>query len=87
MYDDNGYCLFCINLLEGYKQDELINLTSDYVDKVANYQLKEVVELMEILFKCQIISYVNGYPLTSSILRIVKSKRLVLTPTKNTILL
>ena len=47
LYDDNGYCLFCINLLEGYKQDELINLTSDYVDKIANYQLKEVVELME----------------------------------------
>ena len=51
LYDDNGYCLFCINLLEGYKQDELINLTSDYVDKVANYQLKEVVELMENLIQ------------------------------------
>ena len=51
MYDDNGYCLFCINLLERYKQDELINLTSDYVDKIANYQLKEVVELMENLIQ------------------------------------
>ena len=51
LYDDNGYCLFCINLLEGYKQDELINLTSDYVDKIANYQLKEVVELMENLIQ------------------------------------
>ena len=51
LYDDNGYCLFCINLLEGYKQDELINLTSDYVDKIANYQLKEAVELMENLIQ------------------------------------
>ena len=51
LYDDNGYCLFCINLLEGYKQDELINLTSDYVDEIANYQLKEVVELMENLIQ------------------------------------
>ena len=51
LYDDNGYGLFCINLLEGYKQDELVNLTSDYVDKIANYQLKEVVELMENLIQ------------------------------------
>ena len=51
LYDDNGYGLFCINLLEGYKQDELINLTSDYVDKIANYQLKEAVELMENLIQ------------------------------------
>ena len=43
--------MFYINFLEEYKQDELINLTSDYVDKIANYQLKEVVELMENLIQ------------------------------------
>ena len=51
LYDDNNSGLFYINFLEGYKQDELINLTSDYVDKIANYQLKEAVELMENLIQ------------------------------------
>ena len=87
LYDDNNSGLFYINFLEEYKQDEIISMTKSCADEIVNRQLYEVVELMEILFKCQIISYVNGYLLTSSILRIVKSKRLVLTPTKNTILL
>lgn len=51
LYDDNNNGLFYINLLEGYKQYELISMTSDYVDEIANYQLEEVVELMENLIQ------------------------------------
>ena len=51
LYDDNNSGLFYINFLEEYNQDELINLTSDYVDEIANYQLEEVVELMENLIQ------------------------------------
>ena len=51
LYDDNNSGLFYINFLEGYKQDEIISMTKSCVDEIANYQLKEVVELMENLIQ------------------------------------
>lgn len=63
LYDDNGDGLFCINLLEGYKQDKIINMTLDYVDEIANRQLDEAIEFMENLVQmsdyqlCKWLSY------------------------------
>lgn len=51
LYDDNDYCLFCINLLEGYKQEEIENMTKECADEIANCQLDEAVELMENLIQ------------------------------------
>ena len=51
LYDDNGHGLFCINLLKGYTQEEIENMTREYADNIANRQFDEVVELMENLIQ------------------------------------